>query len=105
MLLCALAAPARAEIDKSIVRHEIRTHNAEFQACYAAGLKADPKLEGKVTVTFVIDSKGHVPEVRAEGMPAIDACIEGVFSKMQFPKPPKNTGVISVSYPLVFNIR
>lgn len=49
----------------TVIQKRVREHYEEFRHCYEAGLARNPKLEGKVTVRFVIDRTGHMAEIRA----------------------------------------
>lgn len=101
-ILCALAATAAAYPDLSPIRAGIRAHTREVRACYEKALEKDPKLEGRVIARFTIGPTGAVVESTAEGMPAIDACIARVISKLTFPPPPPRKGSITINYPFVF---
>ncbi len=101
-IFCALTATAAAYPDKSPIRAGIRAHMREFRGCYEKALEKNPKLEGRVTAKFVIGGTGAVVESTAEGMPAIDACIAGVISKITFPRPPASKGAITIIYPFTF---
>ncbi len=98
--IAAGSSVATASLDKDLIRGRIRTRNAEYRACYEAALKKDPKLEGKVVVTFVVEKDGKVSTVKSEGMPAIDACIARAIAKIRFPS--NTRGSITVNYPFLF---
>lgn len=45
-------------MDKARIREAIRSHAAEIRACYERELVLDPKLEGKVTLRWIIREDG-----------------------------------------------
>jgi outer membrane biosynthesis protein TonB len=104
-ILCALATPAAAELDKSIIRGNIRAHMREFRACYEKALEKNPKLEGMVTASFVIIGNGTVEESTATGLPGVDACVAKAVSRIKFPALPRSKGTVKVNYPFEFRPR
>jgi hypothetical protein len=87
------------------VQRVIRQSSGRFRACYEAGLKQNPELEGRVAVKFVIDREGQV----ALASPWADTtladasvarCVTRAYQAMTFPKP--EGGIVTVVYPIVF---
>ncbi|MDP7110519.1 MAG: AgmX/PglI C-terminal domain-containing protein, partial [Myxococcota bacterium] len=74
--------------------------------CYQRELRANPKLEGKVVVKFVIDASGGVSRATVHasslGNPIVENCICERFMAFQFPKP-KGGGMVIVTYPFYFH--
>ncbi len=86
------------------VRSGVRDGAARLRACYQHGLVADPRLAGRVMVTFSVDARGAVVDVDTESdaIPAdVRACVRDAFSAMTF-APPK-TAPAKIVYPVDFN--
>ncbi len=98
LALCAVASAS--SLDKSIIQKPIRAKLPAFRACYEKALEKDPKLEGRVSVTFVIGKSGRVREATATGLPLVNACMENVMKTIVFPQSP--SGNITVNYPFAF---
>jgi hypothetical protein len=82
----------------------VREGFGKFRRCYAEGLRLDPKLEGRVTVRFVIGRDGRVSNVSAFGKEApatVSNCIAREFYGLSFPKP--EGGVVTPSCTLVLS--
>jgi hypothetical protein len=94
-----------------IVQRIVRSRMATFRACYQKGLDADPALEGRIALAFVIDSSGHVtsvvdvpkdeqhPEGTTLGDGGVLSCVQQKFSTMTFPAP-EGGGVVKVRFQL-----
>jgi len=83
--------PGRCIEDISKLVAERRT---DARACYDAGRKRDPKLEGKIVINFAIDSEGMVGET-SQGMqdgqiedPEVVTCVSEVIKTIRFAKSP-----------------
>ena len=84
-----------------------RQNFGRFRLCYEKGLLANPKLQGEVRVTFVIDSHGAPTRLAADPsstLPdnAVVQCIVGSFSALAFPEP-DNAATVSVKYGIAFS--
>jgi hypothetical protein len=86
------------------IRRIIRQNFGRFRLCYETGLRANPTLEGRVTVRFVIGRDGSVSSVADGGSdlgdPAVVSCVVRAFYGLSFPQP--EGGIVTVTYPLVF---
>ncbi len=87
------------------IQKVVRSNFDRMRACYEKGLAEDAKLEGKVSMRFVIDREGKVP-VAGIGeltLPQCDVarCVRDVFKTLQFPKP--EGGIVTVTYPIMFS--
>jgi hypothetical protein len=86
-----------------IIQRVVRRNFGRYRLCYEQGLRKDPKLAGKVIVSFAIAADGSVKDVTRtttlsdEG---VATCVAKAFGDLSFPKP--DGGVIKVSYPLIF---
>jgi len=105
-----------------IIQKVVRSNFAPMRKCYEAGLVKSPKLEGKVSTRFVIETDGHVSsaveihdapppdEMEKLVMPAdpgprfpdkaVEDCVVAKFAALTFPKP--EGGIVKVVYPIVF---
>jgi uncharacterized Zn-binding protein involved in type VI secretion len=87
-----------------VIQKVVRNSFDVFRRCYEAGLKRDPKLEGKVLVRFVIGRDGRVSDFKDGGSDipdkAVSACVVSGFGGLTFP-PPKG-GIVTVVYPIMF---
>lgn len=55
--------PSRVAPDRQALIAEFRTKSNELRSCYEKGLKANPKLAGKVLVDIVVKKTGNVEKV------------------------------------------
>ena len=88
-----------------VVQRVVRANYGRFRSCYADALSANPALEGRVSVKFLIDSDGTVTFAEDAGSDLANAkvvdCIVHSFRRLEFPAP--TGGVVSVVYPLVLS--
>jgi len=90
------------DLDREMIRREIRKNKSKFEYCYEKQLLAKPNLEGTVGTQFTILGTGSVRAARANGVdPTVSSCVAQVLSGIQFPKP-TGGGVVNVSYPFTF---
>jgi hypothetical protein len=88
----------------SAVRAGVHESAGRLRACYEHGLVSDPRLAGRVMVSFSVDSHGAVTSVDTESdvIPAdVTSCIRDAFSSMTF-APPKSAPA-KIVYPIDFN--
>jgi hypothetical protein len=82
----------------------VRQQFGRFRLCYENGLRADPKLRGRMSVRFVIDRAGAVASSKDEGsdLPnkAVVGCVVRSFLNLSLPAP--EGGTVTVLYPMVF---
>ena len=89
---------ANGDLDKKLIRTEMRKHVDELRACYEAGLAGSPELGGTVSATFTIAASGKVTSASAMGVdPKVASCIAAAVKKIAFAKPKQ--GSVAVSYP------
>ena len=98
-------AQVNGRLPPEAVQRVVRQSFGRMRACYEAGLKNNPDLEGRVAVKFVIDREGQV----ALASPWSDTtiadvkvaqCVTRAYQAMTFPKP--EGGIVTVVYPIVF---
>jgi hypothetical protein len=92
-------------LDAEVIRRVVRLNDGRYRACYEAGLRTDPGLQGRVTVRFVIDRTGAVG-IAADGgsdIPdeTVRRCVVSSFLSLSFPSP--DSGSVAVVYPIVFS--
>ena len=91
----------------AVVEGVAATSEAEVLRCYLDGLRREPKLEGRVSVRFVIGRDGAVSNVQARSDELTDAAtLEGIrhaFEALTFPQPAG--GIVTVTYPFVLATR
>lgn len=88
-----------------IVQRVVRQNYARFRLCYEQGLTKNPKLEGRVTVRFVIGRNGSVSHVSNGGSDIPDStvveCVMRAYYGLSFPQP--EGGIVTVVYPILFS--
>lgn len=91
------------KLPPEVIRRIVRQNYGRFRLCYERGLSNDPKLEGGVTIAFVIGREGRVTAVRDAGSQLADAtvvrCISQTFHQLTFPKP-EDGKPITVKFPV-----
>lgn len=91
--------PASGDIDRAAIQKVVKRNTGQIRYCYEAQLAKNPALQGRVDVTFVIGTDGHVTEATADGVdPELDQCIAGRFKTWVFGKQPAPA---KIAYPIV----
>lgn len=91
-------------LSASAVRAGVRDAAGRLRACYEHGLASNPRLAGRVIVSFTVDARGAVSGVETESdvIPAdVRACVGEAFSSIVFAMP--KTPPAKVVYPIDFN--
>lgn len=92
-------------LDRAQIARVIQQHQTEILYCYESALSSDPKLEGKVAVSFTIDPAGTVAVAGVAdstiGNPAVEACILERLRRWRFPEP-RGGGEVVVNFPWLF---
>lgn len=92
-------------IDKDAVRRVVRSNLAIFKKCYEDSYKNDNTLEGKIVITWNIDSEGTVLKswIKSTKMnnKNVEDCLLEKVKTLTFPKAPQGT-VAEVQYPFIF---
>jgi hypothetical protein len=90
-----------------VIRQIVRASYGVFRECYERGLMTNPKLEGRVTVRFVIQQDGSVDQIANGGadLPSEDVidCVLHGFRALRFPTP--RGGIVTVEYPILLVTR
>ncbi|NUO49353.1 MAG: AgmX/PglI C-terminal domain-containing protein [Polyangiaceae bacterium] len=98
------ATDVSGSLPPEVVQRIVRQNMGRFRLCYEQGLRKDPSLAGRVTVTFIIAADGSVSSSSASGdLPdtSVRSCVARSFTTLSFP-PPEKGGVVKVSYPIIF---
>jgi hypothetical protein len=95
------AASVSGGLPAEVIQRVVRQGFGAYRGCYERGLKSDPNLAGRVSVSFTIGRNGSVSSVSAAGdLPsAVKSCVAGAFRGLSFPKP---ESAVKVTYPIVF---
>ncbi len=90
-------------LDKETVKKYIRKQLAGIKWCYQKAYQRNNKIEGKVTVSFIISATGKVIKSKIAastlGDAALEKCIEMKVLRWRFPEP--KGGIVKVRYPFV----
>lgn len=88
-----------------VIQRVVRQNYGRFKACYEAGLRNNPSLQGRVSVRFIIGRDGDVGSVANGGSDLPDSgvvsCVTRAFYGLSFPHP--ENGIVTVTYPIVFS--
>ena len=101
--------PGRTVIKGSLSKEEIarviRRHLNQIKYCYEKELTKKPNLRGKVTSRFIIAGTGRVQVAKVYqttmGYAPTEKCIVRIIKMMRFPQP-RGGGIVSVTYPFMF---
>ena len=70
-----------------------------MKQCYERALKANPKLGGKVEVSFVIGPAGTVTKASVNGFDSgVDSCIQAQVRGWRFEKPEEGSAEFSIPF-------
>ncbi len=98
------ATTVSGRLPKEVIQRIVRQNYGRFRLCYEKGLGANPSLEGRVSVRFVINRNGSVSNVSNGGSSMPDSnvvnCVVRAFYGLSFPKP--EGGIVTVTYPIMF---
>ena len=87
-----------------VIQRVVRQNFGRFRLCYENDLRAQPNLDGRVAVKFVIALDGSVGStaVADTSLPASTAtCVARAFGGLSFPAP--EGGIVTVTYPINFS--
>lgn len=93
------------KLPPEVIQRIVRQNFGRFRFCYEDGLRRIPKLEGTVSVRFVIERDGSVTKVTNNGSTLADEstadCVARAFQELSFPQPVG--GIVTVVYPIHFS--
>lgn len=99
------AITVTGKLPPEVIQRIARQSFGRFRLCYENGLRAKPKLTGRVAVKFTIDRSGAVSKSADGGSDLPDkdviACVVKGFSNLSFPQP--EAGEVTVVYPIIFS--
>jgi pSer/pThr/pTyr-binding forkhead associated (FHA) protein len=99
-------AVVMGSVDKELIRKVIQDHAAQIRYCYEQQLAVNPRLQGKVSIKWIINGDGSASnaQVDASGTTLEDAkvhdCMMARITSWQFPKP-KGGGMAVITYPWI----
>jgi hypothetical protein len=92
-------------VDKEAARKAVERRMTSFRLCYAAGLRANPNLQGRVAAHVTVTAAGKPLKVDREGSDLPDgstvSCVVRALERTTFPVPEGPDGEIVV--PIVFS--
>lgn len=105
-ILLPLFSMADNKVGREEIRGKIKENLSSFKDCYTEGLKANPKIGGKVVLDWDVDETGSVKRADVKSTTMKDATVENcMVDKLKAIKfPPAPTGqIVNVFYPFVFS--
>lgn len=98
------ATSVSGRLPPEVIQRIVRQNFGRFRLCYEGGLRNNPNLQGRVSVSFVIGRDGSVGSVGNAGSDIPDggvvSCVVRSFYGLSFPQP--EGGVVKVTYPIMF---
>jgi hypothetical protein len=95
--------PPPPRIPRHVIDGIVRANGQRFEMCLAMGQRTNPRLAGRVDVSFVIGVDGQVTAARDVGGVLADdrvrQCVVRIFFGLTFPRPPSG-GTQDVTYPM-----
>jgi TonB family protein len=95
---------ATGKLEAKAIKAVMSKNASGFKYCYEKSLAKDPALQGKVTISFTIGTRGTVTQADVKATTLdnaeVEKCIVNRLKKLRFPKP--RGGAVKVSYPLIF---
>ena len=89
---------------RDVVENYIRRQLGSVKSCYQTRLQANPKLQGRLVLGFVILPSGAVGQAAVTestlGDAELHACITAKMARWQFPRPDDDS-VVEVTYPVL----
>jgi pSer/pThr/pTyr-binding forkhead associated (FHA) protein len=94
-------------LSKDLINAVVQRHRAEIRACYDSALQRNPKLTGKVVMSFSIQPNGIVSAVGVKestlGDAGLESCIGSRIKSWVFPKPEAPVVTEVAAYPFYLN--
>lgn len=88
-----------------MIQRIVAANEGEVRRCYVEGLRREPRLQGRLTVRFVIGRDGAISRVANGGSDLVDGavadCILRSFEELSFRQP--EGGIVTVSQPYVLS--
>ena len=87
-----------------VIQDVVRSNFGRFRTCYESGLQRNAKLQGTVTVKYVINPDGSTQAAADDGSTMPDTqvvqCVVAGFGLLTYPPP--QGGYVTVVYPVQF---
>jgi len=99
-------AVVMGSVDRELIRKVIQDHASQIRYCYEQELAVNPRLQGKVSIKWVINGDGSASSAQIDhsGTTLDDAkvhdCMMARITSWQFPKP-KGGGIAVITYPWI----
>jgi hypothetical protein len=99
-------AVVMGSIDKELIRKVIQEHASQIRYCYEQQLALNPRLQGKVSIKWIIQADGSATNPQVEGGATtlenaqVHECMMSRITSWQFPKP-KGGGIAVITYPWI----
>jgi hypothetical protein len=91
-------------LDPNEIAAVIQRHESEIRACYEKGLRSQPDLKGRLSMKFLIGSRGQVTAASISSSSlnhtGVETCIQARLRSWPFPQPEGGV-TVKVSYPFV----
>jgi hypothetical protein len=91
-------------LSKQIVQRVVRAHQGGIKYCYETELMRQPRLAGKIVVSWRIDLEGKVLSARVRSTTmnnvSVESCLVRQIGRWRFPKPAGM--MVDVAYPFLF---
>ncbi len=101
-----IAPEVRGSVDKELIRKVIQDHAAQIRYCYEQQLAINPRLQGKVTITWTIEGDGSATNPKVDGSATtladsrVRECMMSRITSWTFPRP-MGGGVAIITYPWI----
>lgn len=99
------AAQVTGSLAPEVISRVVRQSFDRIQACYSAGLRANPALQGRVSIKLVIGKNGGTKSATVASSDLADkevtSCVTKVFASLSFPQPEREE--VTVVYPVAFS--
>jgi hypothetical protein len=99
-------AVVMGSIDKELIRKVIQDHAAQIRYCYEQQLAVNPRLQGKVSIKWIINAEGAASSAQVDGSATtledakVHECMMSRITSWAFPKP-KGGGIAVITYPWI----
>jgi hypothetical protein len=98
---------ASGRLPQEVISRVLWQNHGRLRMCYEAGLRANPNLQGRITLRFLIGRDGAVSNIANAGSDLPDAgvvsCAVRALHGLSFPRP--EAGIVTVTYPVIFQPR
>ena len=99
------ATTVLGRLPPEVIQRIVRQNFGRFRLCYENGLRNNPVLQGRVTTKYVILADGTVTTAEDGGSDMPDQnvvqCVIRAFRSISYPQP--EGGIVTVTFPLIFN--